>query len=199
MFFSRLTFGYVSIYMLYNQVFCLSSNILRSSATQLEYHRLQILYIPSSKTLVANLKSTLVFSARGSRKRKTGKNVGPLMNEVGALVVEDTEKAELLTAFFASVFTAKAAPHESQTLETREKVWREEDFPSVGEDWVRDHLAKLDIHKSMGPDRMHPQVLRELADVIAGPLSIIFERSWKTGEVPEDWRKANIQSSKGAR
>ncbi|PKU34099.1 rna-directed dna polymerase from mobile element jockey- hypothetical protein [Limosa lapponica baueri] len=44
----------------------------------------------------------------------------------------------------------------------------------------------------MGPDRMHPRVLRELAEVIAEPLSIIFERSWRTGEVPEDWRKANI-------
>ncbi|KGL88008.1 RNA-directed DNA polymerase from mobile element jockey, partial [Charadrius vociferus] len=64
--------------------------------------------------------------------------------------------------------------------------------PSVQEDWIRDHLAKLDIHKSMGPDGMHPQVLRELADVIARPLSIIFERSWGTGEVPEDWRKADI-------
>jgi len=35
-------------------------------------------------------------------------------------------------------------------------------------------------------------VLRELADVIAEPLSIIFERSWRTGEVPENWRKASI-------
>ncbi|GAB0207062.1 mitochondrial enolase superfamily member 1 [Grus japonensis] len=39
---------------------------------------------------------------------------------------------------------------------------------------------------------MHPRGLRELADVIAKPLSIIFERSWRTGEVPEDWRKANV-------
>ncbi|PKU44210.1 rna-directed dna polymerase from mobile element jockey- hypothetical protein [Limosa lapponica baueri] len=39
---------------------------------------------------------------------------------------------------------------------------------------------------------MHPRVLRELADVIAEPLSIIYERSWRTGEVPEDCRKANI-------
>ncbi|PKU48584.1 rna-directed dna polymerase from mobile element jockey- hypothetical protein [Limosa lapponica baueri] len=44
----------------------------------------------------------------------------------------------------------------------------------------------------MGPDGIHPRVLRELAEVIAGPLSIIFERSWRTGEVPEDWRKANV-------
>jgi len=35
-------------------------------------------------------------------------------------------------------------------------------------------------------------VLRELADLIASPLSINFERSWRTGEVPEDWRKASV-------
>jgi len=44
----------------------------------------------------------------------------------------------------------------------------------------------------MGPDGMHPRVLREMADVIAEPLSIISERSWRTGEVPEDWGKANV-------
>jgi len=60
------------------------------------------------------------------------------------------------------------------------------------EDCVRDCLSDLDVHKSMGPKGMHPQVLRELADIIAELLSIIFERSWRTGEVPEDWRKANV-------
>ncbi|GAB0180733.1 mitochondrial enolase superfamily member 1 [Grus japonensis] len=39
---------------------------------------------------------------------------------------------------------------------------------------------------------MHPQVLRELADVIARPLLIIFERLWQLGEVPEDCKRANV-------
>ncbi|KGL75218.1 hypothetical protein N309_13708, partial [Tinamus guttatus] len=64
--------------------------------------------------------------------------------------------------------------------------------PLVEEDWVRDYLGKLDTHKSMGPDGMHPRVLRELAGVIAEPFSIIFERSWRPGEVPEDWKKAKV-------
>ncbi|KFQ20299.1 RNA-directed DNA polymerase from mobile element jockey, partial [Mesitornis unicolor] len=57
---------------------------------------------------------------------------------------------------------------------------------------VRNQLSNLDIHKSIGPDGMHPQVLRKLAEVIARPLSIIFGKLWATGEVPEDWRKANV-------
>uniref|UniRef100_A0A8C3FB04 Reverse transcriptase domain-containing protein n=1 Tax=Chrysemys picta bellii TaxID=8478 RepID=A0A8C3FB04_CHRPI len=44
----------------------------------------------------------------------------------------------------------------------------------------------------MGPDALHTRVLKELADVIAEPLTIIFENSWRSGEVPDDWKKATV-------
>jgi len=41
-------------------------------------------------------------------------------------------------------------------------------------------------------DRLHPQVLRELAGVISEPLFTIYQSSWLSGEVPEDWRLASV-------
>ncbi|KFV57362.1 hypothetical protein N341_07264, partial [Tyto alba] len=62
----------------------------------------------------------------------------------------------------------------------------------IQQEMVSDLLHHLHMHKSMGPDGIHPKVLRDLAEVLTKPLSIIFHQSWLTREVPVDWKLANV-------
>jgi len=51
----------------------------------------------------------------------------------------------------------------------------------------------LDIDRyKMGPAEVHPWVLRELVVEVAKPLSITFEKTWQSSEVPGDWKRGNI-------
>lgn len=52
-------------------------------------------------------------------RRKTKKNVGPLLNKTRDLMTKDAEKTETLNAFFDLISKGK-----TQVLETSRKVWR---------------------------------------------------------------------------
>lgn len=54
----------------------------------------------------------------------------------------------------------------------------------VYDDRLRNCLREHDPYKSMGRERLHLSMPRELSDVLARPLSNIFEKLWKSREVP---------------
>lgn len=46
-------------------------------------------------------------------------------------------------------------------------------------------LRGLNTNKYMGPDRIHARVLTEVVDIIATPLSMIFQKTWRSGDTPD--------------
>ena len=88
----------------------------------------------------------------------------------------DKEKVEVLSVFFTSVFRSQTN-YPQGTPSPDLEVWDGEQnkAPTIPEEPVRDVLLYLVCPKSMGPDGIHPRVLREMAEVIANLLSIIYQ------------------------
>ncbi|VDP94541.1 unnamed protein product [Echinostoma caproni] len=54
-------------------------------------------------------------------------------------------------------------------------------------------LKQLDQNKAAGPDGLHPAILRLIADIIAGALTQLYNRSLASGTVPADWTTAEVE------
>ena len=101
-----------------------------------------------------------------------------------------SEKTEVLSDFFSSVFTLQ--PPGDVCPEPPRDIRQSMVDVDFSQQQVEDRLAKLNISKSVGHDNIHPHVLKELKSVISLPLSLIFRTSYATGIVPEDWKSANV-------
>ena len=114
-----------------------------------------------------------------------------LIKPNGMLTDTDDEKAEVLSNFFASVFTDE--PLGNWEISPPPTASIDDNLELTMND-IREELNQLDTSKSPGPDGIHPRVLFELREFILKPLLIIFQTSWETNKLPEDWKLANISA-----
>lgn len=60
------------------------------------------------------------------------------------------------------VFTSKCSRHTAPLAGGKCGDWENKELPPAGQGPICDHLRNLEVHESMEPDEMHPQVLQEL-------------------------------------
>ena len=53
-------------------------------------------------------------------------------------------------------------------------------------------LKGLNSSKALGPDELHPRVLKELATELGPVFAHLFQQSIDKGEIPKEWSLANI-------
>ena len=63
---------------------------------------------------------------------------------------------------------------------------------AVSKDGVIKLLKGLNPSKALGPDELHPRVLKELATELGPVFAHLFQQSIDTGEIPKKWSLANI-------
>ena len=66
---------------------------------------------------------------------------------------------------------------------------------------VKKEILFININKAVGPDEIHPRMLKKLLDYIIIPLFIIMKKSLMTGNLPDDWKLADVSPifKKGAK
>jgi hypothetical protein len=57
---------------------------------------------------------------------------------------------------------------------------------------ILDILGTLELGKAHGVDGVSVKLLKETAETISHPLSLLINESFKAGEVPKSWKRANV-------
>jgi len=135
-------------------------------ATQQEYRSLVKLCRGEIRKAKAQLELRLATVVRDNEmcfckyinnKMRAKERLHPLLDVRGNIANKDVEKAEVLNAFFASVFNSHIGYSQGSqppVLEDREGEWNKPFI--IQEEGVNDLLCHLDTYKSTGPDGIHP-------------------------------------------
>jgi len=115
--------------------------------------------------------------------------VGMLKNEDGVMITDDVEHTNLLNNFLCStnskdngVMPCMDPPALSSKLDTVDLNYTA----------TSRALRQLKTNSSNGPDGLPPNMLKNLASELAFPLSLLFQSSMSTGQLPAEWKADTV-------
>ena len=127
---------------------------------------------------------------------KYHKPIGPLKRDNGSLAVCDAEKANMMNAYFSSIGATLAA--KLPVLQTKADTDSDPtgtpilDAIRIQESTVKNKISNLKTNKATGPDDISPRLIRLLGETVVPPLTSLFNLSFKTGVVFQEWKTAKL-------
>ena len=124
-------------------------------------------------------------------KTKLKEAISNLTQKDGTLTEDDEGKAKVLSDFFGSVFTKEDLSNVPEF--SHPNVQNILSNVTIADTDVCNSLKSLKVCKSPGPDGIHPRVLKELANELAYPLKLLFEKTVNESKLPSAWKLQEIR------
>jgi hypothetical protein len=143
------------------------------------------------RNLARKAKSKLkAFHAYLNSKKANRIGITHIQDQDGILHSDNLRQAKILNNYFSSVFVNEDVDG-IRAMYNGVGPPQMDDF-NIAQNEVQDILQNLKVVSAPGPDGFHPRILVEASEKISLPLALIYNKSHVTGEVPEDWRCANV-------
>jgi Reverse transcriptase (RNA-dependent DNA polymerase)/Endonuclease-reverse transcriptase len=139
---------------------------------------------------IISKKDPRAFYSFLNKNLKSNTCISALVDSDGATLHSSVEKAELLNNTFSAVFTVDDGSHHL----CPPRIPQEDFLTEVcfSESIVSDYLRRLKPKGSSGPDGIPSIFLKRLKFYLSYPLSKIFQVSFLSGCLPEDWLVSKV-------
>ena len=94
-------------------------------------------------------------------------------------------QADLFNSFFFEQFSSQS----SYDIKINYNMPNQVHFSVLD---VKNILKNLDPNKAPGPDQIHGKILKNCAAALCLPLTLLFQSSFYTCNIPNDWKTANV-------
>ena len=150
----------------------------------------------SRREFEANIAKECKTNSKGvwnyiKKQRKSGNAMPDLKRKDGSYTTNDEEAAEALSEQYYETFTKEDTTNlpdiAMKPLETDPLT-----NINISRERILKVIQNLKTNKSPGIDKIHPRVLKEVAEVISHPITLIYEKSLEESELPRQWKDAEI-------
>ena len=138
---------------------------------------------------IANDSNLKTFNAYVKKKTKNKTSVGPLLVDK-KIISDNSEIANALNDYFCSVFsqdTIRNTPDLNLMMPPRKL----ENIIFSARD-IEKKIASMKSSPATGPDGISTILLKQFAHILSKPLSAIYNTSMESGQIPRDWKDANV-------